>query len=148
MEPITKENDFTKIILEKGKLTSLTKSTFIKIFYYYTFSSSNIEIIASPGDAKKMRIHSTKPILFVLIFLAIIFFIAGYAYSIEGGSGDLVTGLVLAIITLFAAFLFQRSKAGKLNVLWTYVKGSITVLYASPDVSELQSLRQAIQTSN
>jgi hypothetical protein len=149
MEPIMKENEFAKITFENGTLTSLVKSKFVKKFYYYDFSSSqDIGRTALTAEVKKMRIHSAKPIVYVLVFLAIVFFAAGYTYSIEGGSGDLVTGLILAILTLFAGFLFQRSKAGKLRVMWTYVKGSIFVVYASLDVSELQSLRQAIESTN
>lgn len=160
MEPIMKENEYTKISTEKEWLVSLTKSKLLKFGYYYynfskIFSSEGIQVATLFPDIKKMRIRSTVPFVIPFFIFSIAAFLLGMLNTtdqmtgevIKASSGKITTGVIIGILFLAGGILFLRSKLGRLKFLDASLKGGQLpiILYASLDVSELKSLRETIQ---
>jgi hypothetical protein len=163
MEPIVKENEFTKISVEKDKLISLTKSKLLKFGYYYyffskIFSSQGIEAGALTGDIKKIHLRSTKPFVIPFFVFAIAALLIGMLNTkdqvtgeiINASSGKITTGIIFCVLFLASGILFLRSKAGRLRFLDASLKkgGLPIVLYASLDVSELKTLKELIENNS
>jgi hypothetical protein len=155
METIARENEFAKISLENGMLVSHTKSKFLKFGYYWyffakIFSSAPVETSIPLREIKKMRIQPMSIASITFFLLAAMSLGFGFIRFDDPETGiksasNVTTGVIVCLAFLACAFLFLRSKTGRLKVMHTYYKGTPLVIYASLDVSELKSLRQLIE---
>lgn len=158
MDPINRENEFTKVSWHGGMILIQVKSRFLKFgFNYYTgtkiLSSSPLETSIPVTAIKKLKIQGTKPVTFIFFLFAALAFGLGFLNGqdpitgeITGPSGShIATGTIIALILVALGLLFMKSKTGRLKYLFTSYEGTPFVIYGSLDKDELIQLRQAIQ---
>lgn len=164
MEPLTKENQFAKISIENDVITSTTKSWFLKLGYYWQVLPSGLFTLnLSPKDVthtllvreiKKMSIRGSAIAGYALLFIGVfIFLLQLIVYSnatdneATGSSGGRVALIIIAAIFFLLGVLFLLSKISKVKTLYTTYGGETVIIYASPDMSEIKALQEAIENN-
>lgn len=154
--PVSKENEFAKITSEEKLLHCTVKSWFLKFgFYWKIFPSPDFQVTLPVTEIKKMTIRGHKVVGWVFFILAAMVFGFGFISGkdqitgqITGPSSEqIITTSIIALVLVLLGFFFLRSKTGRLKTLYTTYNGVPVVLYASPDIEELKSLKQLIGSS-
>lgn len=161
MQPISKENEFSKLTLDAGSLECTTKSKFLKFGYYYYysgwifFSSKPVVKKLQIGEIRKMRIMSMWIVSIVFFILAAMIFGLGFLNGKDKYTGEtippptsqIMTATIIALVLAGLGFLYLKSKTGRLKVLQASLDGTPMVLYSSTDKTELEELKKTLENA-